>query len=143
MRKNGLLILFCTVLLITSAQQPHRQRLWYDEPASSAATDTSNGWINDAEWLKALPLGNGSLGAMVFGDVNKERIQLNEKSLWSGSPDDNDNPAAFASLQKIRELLWEGKYTEAGALTEQTQVCKAPVQDRVTEPWCLSGATRH
>ena len=56
------------------------------------------------EWLKALPLGNGFLGAMVYGDVNNERIQLNGKSLWSGSPYYNDNPEAYSSLEKIRKL---------------------------------------
>ena len=61
---------------------------------------------------------------MVFGDVNLERLQLNEKSLWSGSPDDNNNPDAYASLDKIRELLFKGKYKEATELTLKTQVCK-------------------
>jgi len=68
--------------------------------------------------------GNGFLGAMVFGNVNNEIIQLNEKSLWSGSPDDNNNPEAADSLNKIRQLLFEKKYKEANELTEKTQVCK-------------------
>jgi alpha-L-fucosidase 2 len=99
-------------------------RIWYDHPANSSIADLKNGWHNDPEWLKALPVGNGFLGAMVFGDVNLERLQLNEKSLWSGSPDDNDNPDAYASLGKIRELLFRGKYKEATELTLKTQVCK-------------------
>lgn len=99
-------------------------RLWYDKPADATVADSENGWQSDPEWLKALPVGNGFLGAMVFGDVNKERIQLNEKSLWSGSPDENDNPDAFASLNKIRQLLFAGKYREATELTLKTQVCK-------------------
>jgi len=99
-------------------------RIWYDEPAFSSVADLKEGWKNDPEWLKALPVGNGFVGAMVFGDVNNERIQLNEKSLWSGSPDDNDNPQAYESLGKIRELLFEGKYKEATDLTLKTQVCK-------------------
>jgi alpha-L-fucosidase 2 len=86
--------------------------------------DLKEGWKNDQEWLKALPVGNGFIGAMVFGDVNHERIQLNEKSLWSGSPDDNNNPEALASLSKIRELLFKGRYREATELTMKTQVCK-------------------
>ena len=61
---------------------------------------------------------------MVFGDVNKERVQLNEKSLWSGSPDDNDNHDAYAAIGQIRKLLFEGKYKEATELTLKTQVCK-------------------
>ena len=61
---------------------------------------------------------------MIFGDVNHEIIQLNEKTLWSGSPDDNNNPVAAESLDKIRQLLFEKKYREANELTRKTQVCK-------------------
>lgn len=99
-------------------------KLWYNQPANSSAEDVKEGWINDAEWLKALPVGNGFLGAMVFGDVNQERLQLNEKTLWSGSPNDDNNPDAFSSLGKIRQLLFEGKYKEANELTNKTQICK-------------------
>ena len=99
-------------------------RLWYAQPADASIPDVREGWRNDAEWLKALPVGNGFLGAMVFGDVNRERLQLNEKGVWSGGPDDNDNPDAFASLAEIRRLLFAGKYKEATALTLKTQVCK-------------------
>ena len=70
----------------------HLLKLWYLQPANATVIDDPNGWKDDTEWLKALPLGNGALGAMVFGDVNKERIQLNEESMWSGSQEDNDNP---------------------------------------------------
>lgn len=99
-------------------------RIWYRQPADASIPDRRKGWGNDPEWLKALPLGNGSLGAMVYGDVSRERIQLNEKSLWSGSPADNDNPLAYGALAQIRALLFEGKYKEASALTLKTQVCK-------------------
>ncbi|MDD2305177.1 MAG: glycoside hydrolase family 95 protein [Prolixibacteraceae bacterium] len=107
-----------------SPKPEHQLRLWYTQPANSLVADVKNGWENDTEWLKALPVGNGFLGAMVFGDVNQERLQLNEKTLWSGSPDDNNNPEAFASLGKIRQLLFEGKYKEANELTNKTQICK-------------------
>jgi len=73
--------------------------LWYDEPAS--------------EWTEALPVGNGRMGAMVFGDPNKERIQFNEESLWAGSKIDNNNPAALAYLPEIQKLIFEGKYEDA------------------------------
>lgn len=118
---------FIIVLLVfanTIYAQDNHTKLWYDHPADASAKDTSDGWINDPEWLKALPVGNGFIGAMVFGGVNKERLQLNEKSLWSGSPDDNDNPNASQYLVSIRQLLFEGKYKEATALTDKTQVCK-------------------
>jgi alpha-L-fucosidase 2 len=98
--------------------------LWYDQPADARMPDNPNGWKDDVEWLKALPLGNGSLGAMVFGDVNHERIQLNEESIWSGSPDDNDNPSSFQYLDSIRLYLFNGKYKEATEMTNRTQVCR-------------------
>jgi len=127
MKLSKLIILFAVTILFSTlviAQSKQPMRFWYNEPAKAAVADDKNGWVNNEEWLKALPLGNGFLGAMVFGDVNKERIQLNEKSLWSGSPDDNDNPNAYNSLNDIRQLLSEGKYKEATELTNKSQVCK-------------------
>jgi alpha-L-fucosidase 2 len=99
-------------------------KLWYSQPANADIPDDPNGWKDDAEWLKALPLGNGSLGVMVFGDVNRERIQLNEESMWSGSHDDNDNPEAYSEQEKIRQLLFSGRYKEATELINKTQICK-------------------
>jgi alpha-L-fucosidase 2 len=120
-----LLALICSGVACTArAPKGAAVKLWYAQPASAAVADDKNGWQNDGEWLKALPVGNGFLGAMVFGDVNRERLQLNEKSVWSGSPDDNDNPGAEASLGEIRRLLFEGKYREATELALRTQVCK-------------------
>ncbi len=84
--------------------------LWYRQPATL--------------WTEALPLGNGRLGAMVFGGLGRERIQLNENSLWSGGPQDADNPEAFSHLAEVRALLDAGKYTEAQKLTIKTMVCK-------------------
>lgn len=77
--------------------------MWYDKPAE--------------RWLQALPVGNGRLGAMVFGDAAKERLHLTENTLWSGAPSSvNVNPAARERLPIIRELLFAGKYTEAEEL---------------------------
>ncbi len=84
--------------------------MWYRQPASV--------------WLEALPIGNGRLGAMVFGGVGHERVQLNEDSLWSGGPQDADNPEAFENLGKIRELLAEHKYVEAQNLAIKKMICK-------------------
>ncbi|HEX5023635.1 MAG TPA: glycoside hydrolase family 95 protein, partial [Agriterribacter sp.] len=118
----GVIVLFLNTSITFSQEQ--NLKLWYKAPADASVKDVDNGWKNDEEWLKALPVGNGFLGAMVFGDVNKERLQLNDKTLWSGSVADNDNPDAFASLQEIRNLLFAGKYKEATELTNKTQVCK-------------------
>jgi alpha-L-fucosidase 2 len=82
-------------------------RLWYDRPA--------------AGWLEALPIGNGRLGAMVFGGVSHERLQLNEDTLWSGAPRDWDNPQARTVLPEVRRLLAAGEYTAADALCRQMQ----------------------
>jgi alpha-L-fucosidase 2 len=76
--------------------------LWYDAPA--------------ANWNEALPLGNGRLGAMVYGIPDHENIQLNESTLWAGGPHRNDNPNAKESLSEIRTLLFDGKYSEAHTL---------------------------
>jgi alpha-L-fucosidase 2 len=120
------IIVFTWLILLVSGGQIFSQnndgkklRLWYNQPANSSTANKS-----DVEWLKALPVGNGFLGAMIYGDVNHEVLQLNEKTLWSGSPDDNNNTAAAESLGEIRQLLFEGKYREANRLTEKTQVCK-------------------
>ncbi len=85
-------------------------KLWYRKPA--------------AEWTQALPVGNGRLGAMVFGGVAQERLQLNEISLWSGSPQDADNPEALPAMQEIRELIFAGRYAEANTLASKTLICK-------------------
>ncbi len=128
--KFRIIVTISLILGIASCDKANRAdkkevlKLWYQEPADATVIDNPDGWKDDPEWLKALPLGNGSFGAMVFGDVNKERIQLSEESMWSGSPDDNDNPDAYAAQATIRKLLFEGKYKEATKLTQQTQVCK-------------------
>lgn len=120
------LLFFLIVLDSCSGKNMQRRdlRIWFDHPADASVPDVEDGWLNDAEWLKALPVGNGFIGAMVFGDVNIERIQLNNKNLWSGSPDDNDNPEASEHLYRIRRLLFEGRYREATELTLRTQVCR-------------------
>ncbi|MBL7968890.1 MAG: glycoside hydrolase N-terminal domain-containing protein [Prolixibacteraceae bacterium] len=124
--KNSIYILLLVLFSCSSAKNEgeNKLKLWYKTPANASVPDDKNGWKDDSEWLKSLPLGNGSLGVMVFGDVNYERIQLNEETMWSGSPDDNDNPDAPKFQDKIRQLLFEGKYREATELTDKTQICK-------------------
>jgi alpha-L-fucosidase 2 len=84
--------------------------LWYGRPAGS--------------WEEALPVGNGRLGGMVFGGGVEERIQLNEDSVWSGSPQDADNPEGKAALPKIRQLLLARNYVDGERLTFQSMVCR-------------------
>ncbi len=78
-------------------------------------------WLRTAagQWDHAFPLGNGRIGAMVFGTVNRERIQLNEETLWMGGPRQTDNPDARAALPEVRRLLFDGKPVEAYALAER------------------------
>jgi len=127
MKKTPLLFFFVLTAFTASkvwSQSDHKDKIWFTSPANASIKDNPDGWKSDSEWLKAFPVGNGFLGAMVFGDVNQERIQLNEKSLWSGSVDDNDNPDAAKYIPEIRNLLFAGKYREAAELTNKTQVCK-------------------
>lgn len=86
MKNIQLFLLFFLLFSCASQEQPSYLKLWYESPADATVADSPNGWQDDAEWLKGLPLGNGSLGAVVFGDVKMERIQLNEETMWSGSP---------------------------------------------------------
>lgn len=76
--------------------------LWYNKPAE--------------QWTEALPVGNGRLGAMVFGGIERERIQLNEDTLWEGEPRDTNNPKALEALPKVQQLLFEDKNDEATKL---------------------------
>lgn len=80
-------------------------KLWYDKPAES--------------WAEALPIGNGRLGAMVFGGIAIERIQLNEESLWAGSKINNNNPKASKNLTKIQDLLLDEESNKALELAEK------------------------
>jgi alpha-L-fucosidase 2 len=83
-------------------------------------------WYRSAapQWDHATPLGNGRLGAMVFGNVNRERIQLNEETLWMGGPRETDNPEAHIALPEVRRLLFEGRPREAYALAEKKMMGK-------------------
>ncbi len=86
-------------------------KLWYNQPAK--------------QWVEALPVGNGRLGAMVFGDPSGETIQLNENTVWAGQPNRNDNPDAKEALSEVRKLIFDGKYKEAQDLVNQKFISKA------------------
>jgi alpha-L-fucosidase 2 len=80
-------------------------------------------WYRQAatQWVEALPIGNGRLGAMVFGGAASERLQLNEDTLWSGAPSDWNNPRAKAVLPDLRRQIFAEKYAEADQLARQMQ----------------------
>jgi alpha-L-fucosidase 2 len=86
-------------------------KLWYKQPSGNS-------------WENALPIGNGRLGAMVYGNVDTERIQLNENTLWSGSPNRNDNPLALDSLAVLRSLIFAGRQKDAEEMANRIIVSK-------------------
>src|SRR5215470_36687 len=93
-----------------SSLPPGVLTLWYRRPATN--------------WNEALPIGNGRLGAMIFGGIEGERIQLNEDTLWAGSPYNPDNPEALAALPEVRKLIFAGKYKDAEMLIQQQMMSK-------------------
>lgn len=107
-------LLFLYLVLLASysfSQTSQPLKLWYRQPSG----DT---------WENALPIGNGRLGAMVYGNVEEETIQLNEHTVWSGSPNRNDNPAALDSLTEIRRLIFAGEHKEAERLANRVIITK-------------------
>jgi len=99
-------IISCLLMILPlSSWAVKNYKLWYDTPAST--------------WIEALPLGNGRLGAMVFGVPAAEHLQLNESSIWAGKPNDNANPEAIKYLPKVRQLIFDGKYAEAQAIVDK------------------------
>lgn len=98
-------------LFISATSQDNKLlKLWYTSPAK--------------QWVEALPVGNGRLGAMVYSDPSKELIQLNENTVWAGSPYRNDNPEAKGALPEVRKLIFEGKYKEAHDIVNQKFISK-------------------
>ena len=113
MKRTLLLICFALLSLAGTAKTAtHNNTLWYNQPAKV--------------WEEALPIGNGRLGAMVFGNPFHEVIQLNEESLWSGAPINSNNPAAREHLDKIRELVLDHNYVEANNLVARYMVGTPP-----------------
>jgi alpha-L-fucosidase 2 len=104
--------------------------LWYRAPASDRPFDStrSSGAGAGAEWVRALPVGNGRLGAMIFGGVVHERLQLNEDTLWAGRPYDPVNPDAKTALPEVRRLLAAARYEDAARLVSQRVMAKPLAQ---------------
>jgi alpha-L-fucosidase 2 len=123
MRK--LLIAFALIAISTTATaraQSQDLKLWYDKPADPKV------------WEEALPIGNGRMGAMVFGGTADERIQFNEDTLWTGKPHDYVRAGARESLDEIRRLVFEGKVKEAGELVRKSFLSD-PVRQKAYQPF--------
>ncbi|MGV8139748.1 MAG: glycoside hydrolase N-terminal domain-containing protein [Mangrovibacterium sp.] len=117
MMKKIATITFClAVWLFSGCIRPEsgntNPELWYKQPAST--------------WVEALPVGNGRLGGMVFGDYKNERIQLNEESVWAGSKINNNNPESLAHLPEIREAIFRGDYRKAEELSNRYMLGTPP-----------------
>ncbi|NQD71874.1 glycoside hydrolase family 95 protein [Sphingobacterium shayense] len=104
--------LLCGSILLVSALSVRAQdqplKLWYDQPANAAV------------WEEALPIGNGRLGAMVYGIPQREELQLNEETIWAGGPYRNDNEKAAGKLPEIQRMIFEGKTRAADKLINET-----------------------
>ncbi len=99
------------VLLASCGNQVEEQenmKLWYTRPAEN--------------WNEALPVGNGRIGAMIFGTPGKEVLQLNEETVWAGGPNNNINPEARRIIPELRRLIFEGKYESAQELADRKMV---------------------
>jgi len=100
---HGLIV--STLLCKAEAQNGGKLKMWYDKPATT--------------WNEALPIGNGRLGAMIYGNPLSEKIQLNEGTFWSGGPSNNDNPKALNALGTVRQMIFNGNYTGAVDMINQ------------------------
>lgn len=104
MKKHLLLVGACVWMMLSAHAQ--NLKLWYQQPTKT--------------WVEALPVGNSSMGAMVYGGTSREELQLNEETLWGGGPYRNDNPKALESLAEVRNLIFSGKTMDAQNLIDQT-----------------------
>ncbi|MDC6387452.1 glycoside hydrolase family 95 protein [Maribacter sp. PR1] len=102
-------IFFIPFMLL--GQEPSNLKLWYDEPSGET-------------WENAIPIGNGRIGTMVYGNVPKEIFQLNEHTVWSGSPNRNDNPNALEALPEVRKFIFDGEYKAAEQLANEKIMSK-------------------
>ena len=93
-----------------AAEDSSALTLWYRAPATN--------------WTAALPIGNGRLGAMIFGGVTREHLQLNEDTLWAGGPYDPNNTNALAALPEVRQLIFDGKCDAAFSLISSNMMAK-------------------
>ncbi len=111
----AIVITFLGQFCFLAAQPAGPPTLWYRQPAQS--------------WNDALPVGNGRMGAMVFGGISSERIQFNESTVWTGEPHDYSHKGAVQFLPQIRELLFAGRQKEAEALATR-EFMSVPVRQK-------------
>jgi alpha-L-fucosidase 2 len=114
------LVLFTPMFVMCKTQINNDLKLWYQKPA--------------LKWEEALPIGNGRLGAMVFGGTDKDHIQFNEETLWTGEPHDYSHEGAYGYLGKIRKLIWEGKQKEAENLGME-KFMSVPLRQKAYQPF--------
>jgi alpha-L-fucosidase 2 len=116
-------------LAATQDAQPSPYRIFFQQPAQA--------------WVEALPVGNGNLGAMIFGDTGREHIQLNHDGVWDGELRDRNNPAAGAAVPEVRRLLFAGKVKEAEALAASDILAiprRLPLYESLGDLWLDFGA---
>src|SRR3954453_4798676 len=114
------IVFLLTVVTICYSQNNTDLKLWYNKPSGDV-------------WENALPIGNGRLGAMVYGNVDTEIVQLNEHTVWSGSPNRNDNPLILDSMAEIRKLIFAGRQKDAEQLANRVIISKTS-QGQMFEP---------
>lgn len=105
--QHKIFLLACGTIISVSTYAQQNLKLTYNKPAEN--------------WDEALPIGNGRLGAMVFGGAIQEHLQLNEETIWAGEPGNNVPKNTFDSIQKVRRLLNEGQFEKAQDLTNKTK----------------------
>lgn len=118
--------LFIISLQFTYAQNDPNLKLWYLHPAR--------------QWNEALPIGDGRLAAMIFGDADTERIQLNEGTIWAGEPGNNVQQHVYGAIQQMRKLLFEEKYLAAQKLSDKTFPRQAPPDNNYGMPYQTAGS---
>ncbi|MCK4992111.1 MAG: glycoside hydrolase family 95 protein, partial [Bacteroidales bacterium] len=111
---------FLLVISCTAQEEKSELKLWYDRPAET--------------WNEALPVGNGRLGAMIFGGVIQDRIQFNEETLWTGAPNNYAHKGAVNYLEDIRQLLREGKQNKAHTLAMK-EFMSIPLTQKEYQPF--------
>ncbi|MDB5241752.1 MAG: hypothetical protein JWP57_2377, partial [Spirosoma sp.] len=135
-----LLVGLAFFLPFTGSAQQKPMQLWFDRPAYQPAVFSYDApefqrtfHFEKRGWVEALPVGNGRMGAMVFGGVLRERIQLNEETIWDGYRRNTDNPSALTALPAVQKMMFSGKNDEAQQLATQTLLGQ-PLRIRPYQP---------